>query len=393
MDFKGRCINFELWFINEDKQDMKRIYQTLEHLIKRDIDNAVHDGCNAIIGLLLYEGFLYKNTDDYYDLLRRIYDYGTNKGIKKFVLVCGIVWDYQHELYNRKLNYEIIEFDYSANAMWQSYKDNLICSWHPNTNKFLFLGGVPSRHNRIKLLSKFYENDKLNYKNALWSFFPPSTEEEKTACRNILQHYSDEEYSKFIAQAENCVDEKYINAKDYSTASGLEWKQKSYLQSDFFRDPNYINPSVFTNTSISVIAEGHVYPPANDYRFLTEKTWRAVVNRHPFIMADNHERKNFAKSLGLDIFDKFFLNDYDGTDNLDGIVTNVEHFLNICHRNVEKIKDAIDHNFLTFFKIINNNEAVLREIQSKYQLPSVEIVNWFKQKSFDHLFRVPNYIS
>ena len=71
MEFKGRCINFELWFIEEETQDLTRIYTTLEALIKQDIDKAVQDGCNTIIGLLLYEGFLYKNTDEFYALLKR----------------------------------------------------------------------------------------------------------------------------------------------------------------------------------------------------------------------------------------------------------------------------------------------------------------------------------
>lgn len=392
MDFKGRCINFELWFTNEDEQDMEKIYRTLEHLIKLDIDQAVRDGCNAVIGLLLYEGFLYKNEDDYYDLLRRVYDYGNGLGIKKFVLVCGIVWDYKQELQKRNLEYDLIEFDYSANAMWQSYKDYNICSWHPNTGKYLFLGGVPSRHNRINLLSKFYDSGMLNYENAIWSFFTPTTEEEKTTCRSMLNHYTDDEYNNFIAQVENAVDEKYITAKEYSRASGKEWKQNRYLDTAFFKDPNYINPSVFTNTSISVIAEGHVYPPAWDYRFLTEKTWRAVINRHPFIMADNQMRKNFARSLGLNTFDQFFIEDYNGTDKLDGVVKNVKHFLDICYDKSIEIKSAIDKNFLVFFEVINTNERKLEYLRVKYKLPHTEIDQWFRQKSFDHLFRIPDAI-
>ena len=392
MDFKGRCINFELWFVNEDKQDMDEIYATSEYLIKKDIDKAVRDGCNAVIGLLLYEGFLYKDHDDFYNLLARVQKYGIRKGIKKFSLVCGIVWDYAKKLKDRGLDYDIIEFDYSANAMWQSYSTNFIPSWHPSTGKFLFLGGVPSRTNRINLLSKFHDADMLNYEKSIWSFFTPTTDDEKKKCRNMLQHYSDREYREFVDRAENSVDNKYVNAKEYSTASGKEWKKKLFLETEFVKDPNFITQSVYINTSISVIAEGHVYPPAWDTRFLTEKTWRAVVNRHPFIIADDPLRKNFARERGLTTFDEFFVADYNGTSQLDGVVTNVKHFLDTCEQQQDRIQEGIDKNFRAFFDIINKNESTMEYLRLRYKIPKEEISKWFRQKSFDHLFRIPDAI-
>lgn len=391
-EFKGRCINFELWYTEDHEQNLERITLTLEKLIRNDIDDAVRDGCNAILGLLLYEGFLYKNTNDFYDFLKRIYDYGSSKGIKKFVLVCGIVWDYQAELDKRNLLYDIIPFDYSAFAMWQSYKNYAIPYWNKFSNRFLYLGGVPSRTNRILLLSKFYDKGYLDPEKSKWSFFPPFTEEDKILCRNLLEHYSDDEYGKFLVAAENQIDERYSTVKKYSRASGIDWKKEKFLESDFFKDPNYINKSVFESTSISVIAEGHVYAPANDYRFLTEKTWRAVVNRHPFIMADNLQRKEFAKSLGLDLFEDFFRCQYDDHYHLDGVVDNVEHFLKIKNDCADKILEKIEHNFRVFFQIINNNESILFELKNTFDLKENEITYWFRQKSFDHLFRIPNSI-
>lgn len=389
MEFKGRCINFELWYTDEDSQNLEKINFTLEKLIKADIDNAIKDSCNVVVGLLLYEGFLYKNNDSFFNLLKKIYSYGTAKGIKKFILVCGIAWEYQEELDNRQLNFKIIPFDYSANAMWQSYKNYTMPAWNSQANKFLFLGGVPSRKNRILLLSKFYEQKMLTPTLAEWSFFKPHTAEDETYCKSLLSHYSDSEYQQFISLAERKIDTKYYEAKEYSSASGSQWKEKKYLNKDFFKDPNYIDIEIFQSTSISVIAEGHVFPPANDHRFLTEKTWRAVINRHPFIMADNSQRKNFAKSLGLDLFENFFNHDYDNDTNLDGVVLNVKTFLDMQHNNFKKINDKIEQNFRTFFDIINKNENILDNLKTEVSLTDDEISYWFRQKSFDHLFRIP----
>lgn len=392
MDYKGRCINFELWFTNEDEQDMERIYRTLEHLIKLDIDQAVQDGCNTIFGLLLYEGFLYKNESDYYELLRRVYDYGVSKGIKKFILVCGIVWEYQQELIKRNLNYEIIEFDYSAFAMWQTYKDCTIPAWQSDTNKFMFLGGVPSRPNRIQLLSKFYDGGMLTEDQAVWSFYPPQNDADKEICRGLCSKYNDAQYNQFLKDSQRSVDDKYAGVAHYHKATGAEWKTEEYLERDFFKDPNYIDPAVFTGTSISILAEGGAFEPAWDFRFFTEKAWRAVVNRHPFILVDNDMRKEFARSRGLDIFDKFFVAEYNDKDKLDGVVTNIKHFLNICKEQQEAISHTVDLNFQAYLRIINTCEQTLEYFNTKYSIPQDELRQWFRQKSFDHLFRIPDAV-
>lgn len=392
MQYKGRCINFELWFTNEEDQDMERIYRTLEHLIKKDIDQAVADGCNTVIGLLLYEGFLYKNEDDYYSLLKRVYDYGISKGIKKFILVCGIVWDYQAELNNRNLDYEIIEFDYSAFAMWQTYKDQDIPHWHFDTNKFMFLGGVPSRPNRIKLLSKFYDAGMLTNSQAIWSFYPPQNDNDIQICRELCSNYSDAEYSQFLEINQRSVDDKYAGVAHYHKATGAEWKTEEYLQRDFFKDPNYIDPAIFNNTSISILAEGGAFEPAWDFRFFTEKAWRAVVNRHPFILVDNDMRKDFARSRGLDIFDNFFVEEYNDKDKLDGVVVNIQHFMSICKQRHEEINHVVDQNFHAYFRIINTCEQTLEYLKDRYAIPHEELSQWFRQKSFDHLFRIPDAV-
>lgn len=393
MELKGRCINFELWYTDDVDQDLKSITLTLEYLIKKDIDQAVNSGCNTVIGLLLYEGFLYKNNKMFYDLLGRIYYYGVNKGIIKFILICGIAWDYQNELKKRNLNYEIVSFDYSANAMWQSYKSYTLPNWNKNTDRYLFLGGVPSRTNRILLLSKFYDEGLLNLDQAEWSFFSPYTVNDQNICRQLLNHYTDEQYQIFLEYAERKVDDKYFDTKEYSRASGADWKRKNFLSSDFFKDPNYIDLTIFQSTTISVISEGYVFLPANDCKFLTEKTWRAVINRHPFILADNSQRKEFAKKLGLEIFDDFFNFKYDDHKNLDGVVKNIKNFIQIKNEHSDKILEKVEHNFRLFFQIINNNELVLNKLTANFNLEEKELSYWFRQKSFDHLFRLPKPIN
>ena len=114
-------INFELWYTNDETQDQFKIYRTLEDLIYKDIDNAV--GVDTLFGLLLCEGFLYKNNEDFYALLDRVEKYAKSKGIKQLYLIAGICEQYQQELDERNLDYKIIFWDYSVGCVWESYKN------------------------------------------------------------------------------------------------------------------------------------------------------------------------------------------------------------------------------------------------------------------------------
>jgi hypothetical protein len=389
---KAPLINFELWYTNDDAQDQHKIYSTLEHLIYKDIDRAIP--IDTIFGLLLCEGFLYRNNEDFYALLSRVERYAKSKGVKKLYLIAGICEQYQQELDERNLDYTIIFWDYSVGCVWESYKNRLdqTLPWNPYANKFLFLTGVPSRPNRIGLLSKFYDKKLLS--SSMWSFFPPWTDEDKQWCRNHLTKYSDIEYDEFINFCDQSVDDLYKDAKEYSRLTGKQWAEGSIKDKNFIKDPNWIDPDIFWNSNLSVISEGHVYPPANDSKFLTEKTWRAVVNKHPILLADSTDRYVYLQGMGLKTIDKYLsVPNYAYFDNydlrMDAVTVNVEYFLNHATEHQEEIEKDIDHNFLRFLKIVKENEVTLKWLNTDFLITEDEIKKWFRQSGFTHLFREP----
>ncbi len=111
----------------------------------------------------------------------------TTQNLKNLYLIAGICEQYQQELNKRNLGYQILFWDYSVGCVWESYKDRLdqVLPWNSSAGRFLFLTGVPSRPNRIGLLSKFYDKKLLS--KGSWSFFPPWTDEDKTWCREHLK--------------------------------------------------------------------------------------------------------------------------------------------------------------------------------------------------------------
>lgn len=392
---KAEFVNFELWFTYDTEYDNEKLNRLNVELAVNDIKEAViSKQVDCIIGLLLVDGFLYKNNEEFYNILREIEVQSKALGIKKLYLMPGMCSDYQQELNDHGLDYEIIQWDFPVNQMYQSYKDklDLVYDWNPLADKFLFLGGVPSRPNRIGLMNKYYKSNLLDRGN--WSFFPPWTDDDKRWCRDYLNYYSDEEYFSFLNYCDRSVDEKYSVSKDYSRVSGKELEDRNLLDSPWLNDCGWIEPSVFSNTSISIISEGSCYPPAIDFEFLTEKIWRAVINNHPFIVADHPDRFKFMKQRGLKTFEEYLkIKDYayieDEDLRLDAVVTNTEFMLDTIHENREQINNDIKHNYRVMFDIIQDNFKILEWLRKDLLVDEESIDKWLLVKDFKTYIRIP----
>lgn len=392
---KAELINFELWFSYDTEHDQEKVDRLTVELALADIKKAIEEkNIDCVVGLLLVDGFLYKDHEGFYTVLKEIYNRATALGIKKFYLMPGICSNYQKELDKRNLQYEIIDWDFSVGQIYQSYKDRLteVNNWNPDANKFLFLGGVPSRPNRIGLLSKYYDLKLLDRAN--WSFFPPWIEDDKIWCRDHLSHYTDIEYDNFLKHCDSAVDEKYSVSKDYSRVSGKEFADKKLLDSPWLTDCAWIDPAVFSNTSLSIISEGSCYPPAKDFKFLTEKLWRAVINNHPFIVADHPERFSFMKDIGLRTFEDYLLiPDYafikDENQRLDAVVENTVYFLDNIFKNIDQINNDVIHNKKILFNIVENNTQTINWLMSTLLVDKSSIDTWLTVKDFKPFIRIP----
>jgi hypothetical protein len=378
---KAKIINFELLYSTQGDD----LLALASKLIKAEIDSA--DNCDTIIGLMLIDGFLYKDNELYYMLLGDIQQYAFSKGIKKLVLVVGMCADYQTQLDQRGLKYEIVPWDFNLNLVYQSYKNTPTANWNPQAKKFLFLGGVPSRLNRIVLLSKFYLANALSH--AIWSFFPPWTDDDKQWCRKALANM--ENYEQFLIDCEQSVDDLYTQAKDYSRLTAHELASRDIHNTEWCKNPGYIDPLIFEQTAFSIISEGNAYEPATDYKFLTEKTWRTIINKHPFIFAGEPEQFKYLHSKGLRTFENYLV-PYACIENTDTrfntIVENSKYLLEHIEHLEKLIGLDVEHNYNILLKEIANNQLVLDKLAKDYSLTQIEIDKWFNQKSFVHLANI-----
>ena len=392
---RAELVNFELWFTYDYEHNQDKLDRLNINLAIADIKEAIATkNVDCIIGLLLVDGFLYKDNDRFYSILEKIYQEGTQLGIKKFYLMPGMCSDYQTELDQRSLHYEILDWNFPVNQMYQSYKEKLdqVSDWNPAANKFLFLGGVPSRPNRIGLMSKYYDAGLLD--RGKWSFFPPWTEDDQQWCREHLRHYTTDQYDEFLKYCDRAVDEKYAVSKDYSRVSGKEMADRDLLDSPWLNDCGWINPEVYRTTSVSIISEGSCYPPAVDFEFLTEKIWRAVINNHPFIVADHPDRFTFMKQVGLRTFENYLHTpEYAYIENeenrLDAVVNNTRYFLDTAVDKIEQINIDIDHNRRVMFDILNRDQKMIEWLKNELSVSQSSIEQWLLKKDFKTYIRIP----
>ena len=392
---KAELVNFELWFTYDDEHNQDKLDRLNIDLVIADIKEAIiTKNVDCIIGLLLVDGFLYKDNDRFYSILKKIYDEGTRLGIEKFYLMPGMCSDYQDNLDSRGLQYKILTWDFPVNQMYQSYKDklHLVHKWNPAAYQFLFLGGVPSRPNRIGLMSKYYDAGLLD--RGKWSFFPPWTEDDQQWCREHLRHYTTDQYDAFLKYCDRAVDEKYAVSKDYSRVSGKEMADRDLLDSPWLNDCGWIDPEVYRITSVSIISEGSCYPPAVDFEFLTEKIWRAVINNHPFIVADHPDRFTFMKQVGLRTFENYLHTpEYAYIENeetrLDAVVTNTRYFLDTVADKIEQINIDIDHNRRVMFDILNRDQKMIEWLKTELSVSQSSIERWLLTKDFKTYIRIP----
>lgn len=352
----SKLLNFEVFFADNDS-----IENTTIKKIKADIFSASKRGYDCVIGLMLADGFLYKNNKTWNDIYNNIVDYATSLGVE-----VKIVTGMSH---SNELNCETIPFNFNLHTVYNSYKNNPIAEYNPNTGKFLFLGGVPDRPNRIGLLYNLYKQGLL--KHAEWSFFIPWTLEQKENC---LQYFpSTKDYYDFVQFAERKFDEVYENSKKYGT---------DYVVTDWTNNSSWIDPKVFSNTSLSIVSEGHPGDSNNNSRFLTEKTYRTFVQGHPFLFAGNVQMFEHIKELGFKTYENYFPNPEYATltneeDRLNLLVDNIRYFV---YNKIDCSED-VEYNRNHFFKLAEENYKLLEVIDAD----KIEIDFYFNRKGFGHL--------
>jgi len=385
---KGRIINFE-WMCDYNHYTNSEFDVIKTSLIKNEILQAANDGCNFVVGVYLLDGFLQPKArhKEFIEHLKIIKDYSQTIGILEIFLVSG----HGEHIDDCPLPYSFL--DYNLRLVYNSYPElSAIPAFNPENKKFLFLTGMPNRPNRVGLLSKFYDQNMLSH--AEWSFFSPWTQEDDRWCRDHLSNYSDLQYEEFLKDCERSFDQRFQTVRNYygtHTAGKTDIVWHDVARTEWARAPAHIDSDVYKNTLFSVISEGPNFWD-DDNNFITEKTWRTFLHRHPFIFAGHPGQFEYIKKLGFKTFEQYLLiKDYayitDESQRLDAVVKNTEYWLINLHENLDAIQQDIEHNYKQFFHHIEKQNKLYDYFKKDMAVPNEDIDFYLNGIGYEKIIR------
>jgi len=153
----------------------------------------------------------------------------------------------------------------------------------------------------------------------------------------------------------------------------------------------------YKDSYFSVIVEASALCPSKNHQtgkfdvhvnnwnplFITEKTWKAILNCHPFMIIGNHGILNHLKKLGYETFEDIFDESYDEqldnvcdwTNKVDIVVNETERICklkpNVRHDLFTKVRDKVMHNKEWFFK----NDVSTKIMIEKFNKIKKEVLN------------------
>jgi hypothetical protein len=210
--------------------------------------------------------------------------------------------------------------------------------WNYNSDKALILTGKPHRINRIGFLIECIKRGIL--KNHVYSLFKPKESYIIEETKKILKTQYDRDYDMFFKKYENNPD-----------GIGIRNTQQDMHYSGF-----PFSKELFEQTLISVVLETNLYNFNNNNPDFSEKTYKTIINKHPFIMWNMPNSLWFLKQYGFYTFEEYFKHVeyesiFDGYDKNIAIADNLEYFLENYHSFIDEINEKIEHNYNLMLKI------------------------------------------
>lgn len=203
--------------------------------------------------------------------------------------------------------------------------------WNHTKFRFLFLTGKLTKRNRILPLLKFQESNLLNKDNCIWSsHYNPTLV--KSVYDVVKDSYGKRYIKDFLKRYHNNPDNiKLLNLNSTTHYDGIPFDHTLYEQ-----------------TSFSVISESELSQSLPVW--ITEKTWRAILNRHPFMFVGQPHTLKFLRSIGFKTFNEYLPYDYDCIEDFDDRLDLVLKNLSWLKRNwnkldFESINRDIEHNY------------------------------------------------
>ena len=226
--------------------------------------------------------------------------------------------------------------------------------WNSNSDKGLFLIGKPNKMNRLPILYELYKKDLLD--KFEWSLHLNDDVISSIKKSNILDIPENELTTFLEACARNSPDSAKVEFRGSNEDVSVHYSGFPF------------DADMYKNTLFSLIAETEF----NEFGdiFITEKTWRAIVNKHPFIMTSTVNSLKYLKSLGFRTFENYLpVSNYDSIvdtqERLNAIYSNLDSFFS--KENIEQINEDVEYNFQHFAKFALGEFSKLEQLYDSNQ--------------------------
>ena len=232
-------------------------------------------------------------------------------------------------------------------------------------NKFLLLAGQLPKPQRIGLLVELWKNSILSKEKAIITVAAAQFENPNSAQRLQQMVQDDKIFANFIADLkQNSIDpiENYTDVDtDYARIEGFT--------KSMFKCFDLI-PHLHADTRFSVITESHVDASI----FHTEKVWKAILNKHAFIIAASANTLASLRQLGLKTFEKYLtVPSYDTIEDLDlrllAVAKNTKGLLELPDDQWINIQKDVEHNYIKIQELIQYNYDQLGKLFNTTNIP------------------------
>lgn len=194
--------------------------------------------------------------------------------------------------------------------------------WNRDKFRGLFLSGKSDKLNRIMPLIQFKELEILNTNDMEWSLHYVNSQVD--AITDVVH--------KANRDAQEPIRSKKFVAK-FLKRHARNPDQISHVKAGgaFHHDGVPFDHTLYENTSFSFISESNSCPETGS-NWITEKTWRAILNHHPFIMFAEPRMLECLSKQGYRTFEKYFPEKYDH-------IYNTLQRYDTIYRNITWLKD------------------------------------------------------
>jgi len=310
----------------------------LGYVLKCIKDAQHHRQQFAVIGTSLWENI---DPREYWHKVMHIKQYCDAHDIAFLALLNSSTDQYKFDSQDVDIEY----VDYFLLRSWHYHLDN------PGSARtagapILFIPGKPDKHHRAPLLAKFWLNEMLNKLH--YSFYVDPGLESST--RRYLSNLDDARWQDFLRL------QKTLDPINIVRMHGMHFSAFPF------------DTDLYARTSCSLISE-----TCFDLRavWITEKTWRAMIYQHPFVMAAVPNTLSRLRAKGFRTFETYLpYPDYDSisdmTDRLQKIYVNS---LALQSNQSETIDRDVNHNYHCCEKLYAEN---IRRIRSRLQTIGVD---------------------